>query len=620
MNKLHIVTALLLAAVAHVFAGEPFCARKINAWTGRRGESSQVNPQWLAAASAIAGPGRAGGASGEYRPPHSATAPSVMPQMVARGLRSPDGLAIHPKTGVLYVSQEDSGVISAIVNGKPVTAINARTPIYSSTGPIRIGADPLRVPEGIAFSHDGELYVVEDRPGGRLVRFALDGNGQGIAGEDIRIPGDWSHIAWEGVATGPHDELLLSGSSAEDAVSGDAPAVFEGVLLYRDRTGNWWQLDRRPLRSFSQAAFSRDGTKIAYACEVTGEICWMDLSAEQPRWGASVNYAAKSPEGLCILPDGRILVAEEHGGLFLVDPETDHVRQLTTAPGTLESLAWDASSQSLLAADDRSGTIVKWKLVLRSSQGRYAIDRARFEPARTPRHIPDRCPDFLAKVLKCGGVDFSKADTLLPFKVFAGRSPLVAVDAVTTPVGPVDSATGDPIVRIQAAVFRPNCVPVPGVAQSGALAIVLAKTRSGKVIRTRCVDVSAGVASFAAPFAQAAGRMRVTVPLAGAVGVSEEGVCNLHLMGMGEMPDFHVVLNPLAPDASYAVVDDGPKGIRQYRLAGPRGEDLARNMVISFSKELAMPMRWLGRDEQLARKQPEMDVARMDLGNFAGAL
>ena len=109
MNKLHIVTALLLAAVAQVFAGEPFCARKINVWTGRRGEPSQVNTQWLAAASAIAGPGHPGGTSGEYRPPHSATAPSVTPQTVARGLRSPDGLAIHPKTGVLYVSQEDSG-------------------------------------------------------------------------------------------------------------------------------------------------------------------------------------------------------------------------------------------------------------------------------------------------------------------------------------------------------------------------------------------------------------------------------------------------------------------------------------------------------------------------------
>ncbi len=620
MSKLHIVAALLLAAVEHVPAGEPFCARKINVWTGKRGESAQIHPQWLAAASAIAEPERAGGASGEYRKPHFATAPAVMPQIIARGLRSPDGLAIHPKTGMLYVSQEDSGVISAIVNGKPVTAINARTPIHSSTGPIRIRADPLRAPEGIAFSQAGELYVVEDRPGGRLLRFALDGNGEGVAGEDIRIPDDWSHIAWEGVATGPHDELLLSGSSAEYAVSGDAPAVFEGVLLYRDRTGNWWQLDRRPLRSFSQAAFSRDGTKIAYTCEVTGEISWMDLSAEQPRRGGSANYAAKSPEGLCILPDGRILVAEEHGGLFLVDPETDHVRQLTTAPGTLESLAWDAGSHSLLAADDRSGTIVKWKLVLRSSQGRYAIDRARFEPARTPRHIPDRCPEFLAKVLKYGGVDFSRTDTLPAFKVFAGRAPLVAVDAVTTPVGPVDSATGDPIVRIQAAVFRPNSVTVPGMAQPGPLAIVLAKTRSGKVIRTRCADVSAGMAAYAASFTQAAGRMRVTVPLAGAVGVSEEGVCNLHLMGMGEMPDFHLVLNPLAPDTSYVVVDDGPEGIRQYRLTGPRGEDLARNMVISFSKELAMPMRWLGRDEQLARKQPEMDVARMDLGKFAGAL
>jgi hypothetical protein len=150
---------------------------------------------------------------------------------------------------------------------------------------------------------------------------------------------------------------------------------------------------------------------------------------------------------------------------------------------------------------------------------------------------------------------------------------------------------------------------LPGVPESGPLAIVIATTRSGKVFRTSSKTVSAAIADFAIPFVQAAGTMRVIVPFAGPVSVSEKGICNLHLMGMGETPDFHMVLNPIDPKASYVVVDDGPNGIQQYQLAGPRGEDLARNMVISFSKELSTQAKWLGRDERFAEGKSTLQVA-----------
>ena len=608
MKKLSIVTTLCLIAAAHAAAVEPFRALEINPWTGRYRELTNIDPRWLALASVFAQPGHAEASIRRNRPPDLASVDSMTPQTVARGLGSPDGLAVHPDSGALYVSREDDAIVSAIVDGVPVTAIDAGTPIYVSAGSVQVRSDPHMMPEGIAFSRAGDLYVVEDRPGGRLIRFTLDSNGMGAGGEDVWVPGDWSHISWEGVAVGPHNELLLSGSSVEDSVAGDAPGVFEGVLLYRDAEHNWWLLDRRPLRSFSQAAFSRDGSKVVYACEVSGEINWLDLRGEKLRWGSSMNYAAKSPEGICILPDGRVLVAEERGKLFVVDPATDEARLFAVAPGTLETVVWDERSQRLLATEDRNGTILKWEMNPPEPPGRYAIDRARFEPARTPRHIPERCPDFLAKVLGFGGVDFNKGETPMTFRAFAVRAPMVAVDALMMPIGPADSMADDPIVRLQAAVFRPDSMTVPGAAQSGPLAVVIATTRSGKVIRTRSMEVSAAVATFSAPFVQAAGTMRVTVPFPGPVSVSEKGLCNVHLMGMGEAPDFHIALNPIEPEASYVVVDDGVNGIRQYRLAGPRGESLARNMVISYSKELSSPAKWLGRDERFAKEKDERGV------------
>jgi len=608
MIKFLLAGVFCLLAAGPAGALEPLKAVEINFWTGRKNILEQYDTRFLSLATTLVQPGQAERMNVPDRRKTLSPSRFSSLEVLAVGLKSPDGLAVHPQSGVVYVSQDDIR-ISAIHDGVSVTSVDAGTPVYVCAGAgMQVRGDPLLLPEPIAFSPEGDLYVAEDRPDGRLIQFTLDDSGRGIAGQTIWIPGDWSAFSWEGVAVGPNDEILLSGSSAESAISGDAPGLFEGVLLYRDCGRGWWQLDRRALRSFSQVAFSQDGTKAVYACEVTGEINWLDLSGKKMQWGSSSTYAANTAEGICVLGDGRVLVAEAGGTLIMVDPSTDRATVFAEVPGYLETLVWDPRERRILATEDRTGRILSWTESERPSQDEYSLDHALFEPARTPRYVPSICPDFVARLLAIGGLDFNSGELPVSFATFARRVPLVAVDAEMMPIGPADTASKDPIVRLQAAVFHPDSMTLPGFPQSGPLAIVIATTRSGKVIKTSSKEVSAAVADFAVPFVQAAGAMRVTVPFPGLASVSEKGICNIHLMGMGETPDFHLLLNPLEPEASYVVVDDGPNGIQQYQLSGPRGETLARNMVISFSKELSTKAKWLGRDEKFAKNESVVEV------------
>lgn len=76
----------------------------------------------------------------------------------ADGLTAPDGLAFSPD-GVLHVAQETIGQVSQIASNGVVTAV----------------IQGLDSPEGITFDERGNLYVVEDKPMGRLIQHQSNG-------------------------------------------------------------------------------------------------------------------------------------------------------------------------------------------------------------------------------------------------------------------------------------------------------------------------------------------------------------------------------------------------------------------------------------------------------------
>ena len=350
--------------------------------------------------------------------------------MLLKGLLSPDGIAVHPQLGRVYVSEETRPSVRVVTGGQRCEAVSGETPIYSSDSFHPDRQSSIRSPEGIAFSPTGELYLVEDLPGGRLIRFNLDEAGVAKEGRQVALPGHWDSVAWESVDIGPNNEILLAGSTAEAARREDlTDLVFSGVLLYRDVNHQWWKILQRPFTSFSSASFSSDGERAVYVCEVTGEIGWISLTQKRLRYGTST-VQARSPESIDILPDGRLLIAEEQGVLMLLDPVQDVVTRVEVPSGTIETARWDDQAERILVSQDGSGSLLSIELSHSINRKEGVLGAVRMGPVETPRHIPVECPKFLADVLERGGLDFqNKNMSDRTFRAFAAKLPMVSFEA-----------------------------------------------------------------------------------------------------------------------------------------------------------------------------------------------
>ena len=364
--------------------------------------------------------------------------------VLADGFESPDGLAVHPTQAWLYVGEEAAGRIWMCSDGGRHLAVDADLPILQSDG--TRSAVPLQSVEGIDVTEQA-LFAVEDRPGGRLLQFDLQANGRAVRGSEIAVPGVWDDFAWEDVAVCDDGRLLLVGSNIERVQAERDLSLFVGVLLYRDQHGTWWIPYERMFASFSAVAFSKSGDQAIYTCEVTGEVGWIDLRTPRPIGGAS-DKAASAPEGLCVLPDGALAVAEEGGSLLTLDPAVDTMHQVADGLGRLESLAWDPHEGRLLAVDDASGRLLALYPVAPFNRDENRMGYAQYRPIRSLVHVPEQCPDYLAGVLALGGLDYrSYKEPPLSFRAFTQRVPAAF------------SRCGCATLAAEPGCWRPDCAP-----------------------------------------------------------------------------------------------------------------------------------------------------------------
>ena len=137
--------------------------------------------------------------------------------LIAENLKEPGGIATNPDIDYVYVAEESGNRVSLIyADGERVDAITSSTPIiHRDNENVFREKKPLKQPEGLCLSDAGYLYVTEDYPGGRLIRYELTPDGIAKHGTVIEIPGKWQHFAWEDINISPQGELLLVGSDAE---------------------------------------------------------------------------------------------------------------------------------------------------------------------------------------------------------------------------------------------------------------------------------------------------------------------------------------------------------------------------------------------------------------------
>ena len=526
--------------------------------------------------------------------------PYTYPKVIlADGLQGPDGLAIHPTNRMVYFSEEDAARIMMLRDGRTTPVIDRDTPLYTLRRGKRTPnpTPPLRNPEGLTFASNGDLYVVEDYPGGRLLRFPVAGGSRYPAGEVVPVPGDWGTFAWEGVAVGPQGDILMAGSDLEYAMSSRGARAFMGVVLYRDKTGQWWVPHRRPFASFSSVQFTAGGRQAVYTCEVSGEVGWIDLQERRPVGGCST-VPVKAPEGIAVMPDGRLMVALESGTLICVDPAVDRHDTVMDNLGSLESVAWDPFTRSIILTEQTRGEILSLKARFDFTKSSNRMDLAVYHPLYNPRHVPEKPPPYLSRVLALGGLDYERIGLPpLSFREFTDRVPLIAADAKTTCLNP-ESGVEDPLERVQFVVFQPNQLLLTETGPSPSLALFATRSRSGKITATSILRAETQGFTFENPKPEPLGSAAMAVPMAAGIGVSALGIASINFMGLGKTPDYSVVLNPTQPYESYLIVfqDDGSR--IHYQLDFTEPNPTRESWVVAFTE--SQPDEWLslGRPEQ----------------------
>ena len=497
-----------------------------------------------------------------------------LPEIVAQGFLSPDGVALDASSGNIYLSDEDAAAIYRIQpNGTKRLIIDSHSPIFDGEGRFRREVGGLRSPEGLALDAQGRLYVVEDFPGGRLIVFDLPkaGRRDRPAGEVVPIPLPNNPVAWESVDIGPKGELLLAGSTVEYVTSRESQGtVFMGVVLYRDAQGEWWMLLNHPMTSYSAACFSQDGNYALIAAEIPGFIGCVDLRTRMVRtflW----DMTFRSPEGICRLPGGAFLVTEESGHIYRVDPTAGTIQLVYRNEGTVESVLWDAQRRRMLITDDQHGQLVAVALqdgaFLSAAAG--SVADIPFREESTPVDmVPKQCPAYLAQVLKLGGYDPQVARGGVEFHDFAKRYCLVAIDA-TVQLMPGHKPVDDPINHIQFVVIAPYLIGYQEGELLWSSSGFTVAMESGRTVKTELVKRQVLHGDLMEARFTPVGGSTIALPMPFSARINSEGHVAVNFLGMGVMADFYLVLDSNEPDNSLMVVVQPDGFVHQYLLSLP---------------------------------------------------
>jgi hypothetical protein len=497
--------------------------------------------------------------------------------ILAKGFRSPDGLAVDETSGDIYMSDEDAAAIYRVrPSGSRELLFDASTPVYEVRQGNRRQTAGLRSPEGLSLDANGQLYVVEDVPGGRLLTFdtRVKPRSSRSFGEVVPIPLETGQVAWESVDVHTNGALLLAGSTMEYILEQpDQINLFRGLILHRDPQGEWWLLLNHAMASYSAVCFSRDGQYAMFASEFPGMVGSIDLRTRMVRtflWDRQF----KAPEGLFALPEGAFLMVEESGWVYRLDPTAGTVQLVYQNEGTTESVAWSRATRRMLLTDDQRGVLVA--LELKRGQGfRHAsgtVQDIPFTEQSTPvEMIPERCPAYLAKVLKLGGYDPRSTDGGLAFQDFARRYCLIAIDA-TTQLMSENRSVEDPIHRLQFVIVAPYLIGYQEgelIWSSSGFTVV---KESGQIVKTELVKRQVIHGDLMESRFTPMGGQNIALPMPFSARVSADGFVSVNFLGMGVMADFYLVLDSTEPDNSVMVVVQPDGYVHQYQVRLPPGK------------------------------------------------
>ena len=516
----------------------------------------------------------------------------VSAYVIQDGLSSPDGLAIHPQSGEIYVTEEQAGQVSVIRNGERHVVIDRGWQVeddlpawakrrHDEKALLR---NSLHSPEGLAFDKAGNLYVTEDAQSGRLLKFIPDATGNYTKAQVLPIPWMERPYAWEGITVSSKGRVYLAGS-----VENGMPGLYFGTVLTRDPEGSWSVIDFGPFAAFSAVALSADEEILVVADEISGGVIWWDVIRQ--RVIGAVSETLPYTEGVAVLPDGSILITQEShvrsegnedkmmgGRLLRVNPQTGTLKVLAEGFGTIESVVYSEKTGHLYVSEDSSGQIIEVQMNAPLETSQYLLKRSVSAREFIEGMAPKKWPPFLKSFFNNLGVptqdesvdgEVSEADQDNAFTLseIAERMPLIA-GKIKTELSEPPTENQDPVSEVDFIVFFPSKSIQGDRLTTPGLGLFAAKRHSGKVEKTRVISgykSSTYLGGGEWKDDEGEGMVYLPLPACTASRRGSDGMdINVCFLGMGEYEDYFLNLSLGKEESGTLVTEGSEEGTMSY--------------------------------------------------------
>ncbi len=290
---------------------------------------------------------------------------------LAEGLQRPHGVAIHPQTGDIYVSERGSGRIVVLRNGRPEPALAPGWTVsedlprwaISDSMPLSAWMSPaLNQPGPIAFSTNGTLFVAEQTPQGRILEFRPDA--QGLYTQAIAVPVPWldQEFQWRDLQVDALNRLFIAGA---DEVGSDFMKF--GSALVRETNGDWWVIDFGPFANFGPFALSAREDVMVLGDRNRGKLSWWEVHRHIMLGGVPDSTGRAELQALALYPDGAFIIgqldAPGQAVLKRLDPFNFQQTTLATGFRSIGDIAMDRPNARYYVTDPEAGKVLETETV-----------------------------------------------------------------------------------------------------------------------------------------------------------------------------------------------------------------------------------------------------------------
>jgi DNA-binding beta-propeller fold protein YncE len=508
-------------------------------------------------------------------------------EVVAVGLQGPSGLAVDPKSGLLYVAESDASRVSMIRDQASIPVlidpfqVNDSIPAwaFSVDRTMPFWTEPrFRRPVSLAFDHSGKLYVAEAGFGGRLLVFEPLSDGLKMA---RIVPTPWIETSYGYTSVAVDDKGRVY-TTAQDSEQGAILSF--GNVIVREPDGVWWMADYGPFAEFSNVSLDPKGTMLVVGESRSADVSWYDTERQ-----IEVGNM-KRIDGLrhtVMLQDGTTLVSvvREDGtwSVVEVNPIEHNVLEWVGGLTEIGGIITHPKTGDLYVSLHKEGKVMKFHRLNPpppSKDDKLAqITRSfELEKALPPKEWPEFFRQFIDKLGVIRTVDQRYVDDTaakmslgkIPLTIgeFSAVVPVIAAKVKATLLSP-PALEPDPIEEVDFLLFYPNQSALTQRTIAPSISLFKARHRSGRVVQTKFMPNKAGATIDENMSWDQLPDVLVSFPsgyYAPDTGQSEQGLVRVYFLGMGLGSDYWIDLQRINPEKSRMRVETMTGKKIEYKL------------------------------------------------------